>query len=264
MAIPLLQIDAFTRQPYRGNPAAVCWLTQPLPDAQMQAIAAEMNLSETAFLLADGSAWQLRWFTPACEVDLCGHATLAAAYALQEWGQAQPGETLQFQTRSGLLQAQLGEQGIALDFPLQQPQPLSVSLDLAAAIGVPVLDCRTSDLGYWLLEVESAAQLQKVQPDLAAIEQWPCQAVVVTAAGMAEDGCDFVSRFFAPRFGLAEDPVTGSAHCLLAPYWQAKLGSDRFQARQLSARGGELEVEVQGDRVILRGQAVTVLRGELV
>lgn len=263
MAIPLLQIDAFTQQPYRGNPAAVCWLQQPLPDAQMQAIAAEMNLSETAFLLADPNAWQLRWFTPACEVDLCGHATLAAAKALQDWGQAQLGETLRFQTRSGLLQAKLSDRGIELDFPLQLPQPLEAALDLAAAVGAPVIACRTSDLGYWLLELESAEQLPNLQPDQTAIAQWPCQAVVVTAAAPAGDDCDFVSRFFAPRFGIPEDPVTGSAHCLLAPYWQAKLGRDRLQAKQLSARGGELEVEVLGDRVFLRGYAVTVLRGEL-
>lgn len=263
MAIPLLQIDAFTQQPYRGNPAAVCWLTQPLPDAQLQAIAAEMNLSETAFLLADESAWQLRWFTPTCEVDLCGHATLAAAQALQEWGQAQSGETLRFQTRSGLLQAKLSDRGIELDFPVQPPQPLSETIEFAAAIGVPVLAYCTSPIGYWLLEVESVAQVRELQPDLAAIAQWPCQAVVVTAAAQEGDDGDFVSRFFAPRLGIAEDPVTGSAHCLLAPYWQTKLGRDRLQAQQLSARGGELEVEVQGDRVILRGYAVTVLQGAL-
>ncbi|WP_126147980.1 PhzF family phenazine biosynthesis protein [Synechococcus elongatus] len=263
MAIPLLQIDAFTQQPYRGNPAAVCLLTEPLPDTQLQAIAAEMNLSETAFLLTDQTAWQLRWFTPACEVDLCGHATLAAAQALQEWGRAQRGQMLRFHTRSGLLQAKLSDRGIELDFPLQPPQGLETALDLAAGIGAPVVTSRTSELGYWLLELASVEQVRTLQPDQAAITQWPCQAVVVTAAAQAGDDCDFVSRFFAPRFGIPEDPVTGSAHCLLAPYWQAKLGRDRLQARQLSARGGELEVEVVGDRVFLRGYAVTVLRGEL-
>lgn len=260
MGRPLVQVDAFTAQPYGGNPAAVCVLSEPSPDDWMQRVAQEMNLSETAFLLPEGDGYRLRWFTPTVEVDLCGHATLASAHALWSEGHLPPDQEARFYTRSGLLTAQQQGDWIELNFPADPAQSIETPEGLADALGTtPVAVVKTS-LGY-LVELDRAATVQALQPDFAVLGQFPVHGVIVTSRGEAP--YDFVSRFFAPALGIHEDPVTGSAHCALSPYWRDRLGKTSFLAYQASARGGVLQVEDRGDRVVLRGQAVTVLRGEL-
>ncbi len=262
MGLPIVQIDAFTDQPYAGNPAAVCMLLEPRPDAWMQAVAREMNLSETAFLLPTGDGYALRWFTPVAEVDLCGHATLASAHALWEQGLLAADAPAHFHTRSGLLTCTRAGAWITMDFPATPPVPATPPPDLAATLGAAPLSIWRS-LFDLLVELPDAAAVRGLQPDLTRLAQLDVRGVIVTAPGDTSD-VDFVSRFFAPQVGVPEDPVTGSAHCCLGPFWGARLGKTALVGYQASARGGVVGMDLVGERVILRGQAVTVLRGELV
>ncbi|MDP9075616.1 MAG: PhzF family phenazine biosynthesis protein [Actinomycetota bacterium] len=257
----IFQVDAFTTEPFRGNPAAVCLVDEPCDDQWMQAVGAEMNLAETAFLEPRADGFGLRWFSPTIEVDLCGHATLASAHVLWELGQAQ--DCLRFHTRSGLLTADRVDGAIQLDFPSQPAEPIEAPADLAEALGVTPRWVGRSSSDY-LVEVADAATLRAMQPDFATMAAWPVRGTIVTAAGSATAGSpDFLSRFFAPGTGIDEDQVTGSSHCCLGPFWAARLGKDTLVGYQASRRGGTVGVRVAGDRVVLAGQAVTVLRGEL-
>ncbi len=271
---PLYQVDAFTDQPFRGNPAAVCLLDRPRPDEWMQAVAAEMNLSETAFLLPEADGYRLRWFTPQTEVRLCGHATLASAHVLYETDRLPGAALARFYTRSGLLSASRREDGwIELDFPAATVQPVEPPPGLLEAFGnlAPRFVGKKPDSNSYLMEIDSAGAVAGLQVDFAALRACPVKSVIVTAqavgwqsAGRSGAAYDFVSRFFAPAIGIAEDPVTGSAHCSLATYWSQRLHQTRFTAYQASARGGALGVRLEGERVILSGQAVTVLTGQIV
>ena len=262
MPVPIYQVDAFTDTAFRGNPAAVCLLERAASAEWMQHVAAEMNLSETAFVVPRDEDFDLRWFTPAVEVDLCGHATLASAHVLWETGRLAPDATARFHTRSGLLTATRSGDLITLDFPATVPEPADAPDGLAAALGTTPVHVARSRFDY-LVEVEDEATVRSLAPDFRALGQIDVvRGIMVTAAG--SDGTDFVSRFFAPAAGVDEDPATGSAHCCLAPYWANKLGRPSLNAFQASKRGGTLRVEVRGDRVLLGGHAITVLRGELV
>jgi len=263
-------VDAFAHRPFAGNPAAVCLLSRPRDEAWMHALALELNLPMTAFVLRDGEAdqgFRLRWFGVAGESQLCGHATLATAHVLWQTAQARPAETIRFLTAGGDLYARQLEAGwIELDFPAE-PATAEARPELAAALGVEARWMGRSRL-HFLVEVESEAAVRAVRPDFdkLAAALPPARGVVVTAradAGAAAGGHDFVSRFFAPPIGIYEDAVTGSAHCSLGPYWAAKLGKTRLAALQASARGGALRVRVAGERVHLAGQAVSLLRAEL-
>ena len=262
MPLPLFYVDAFTATPFAGNPAAVCLLERAADERWMQDVAREMNLSETAFVhpVADGLG--LRWFTPAVEVDLCGHATLASAHVLWGEGHLAPGAAARFHTKSGLLTARRSGDWIDLDFPATPATPAASPAGLAEALGVAPCAVGKSRFDY-LVEVESESLVRGLAPDFAALARVEARGVIVTSR--AEGGeYDFVSRFFAPRSGVPEDPATGSSHCALAPWWSAKLGKAEMVAFQASARGGVVRVRLAGDRVRLGGQAVTVLRGELV
>jgi predicted PhzF superfamily epimerase YddE/YHI9 len=251
-------VDAFATEPFRGNPAAVCLLDGARSDGWMQSVAAEMNLAETAFIERRPDDFALRWFTPTVEVDLCGHATLASAHVLWELGDARP--RLAFATRSGVLTAERAEGGIRLDFPADPVAPVDPPPRLTAALGTrPVAVGRGRS--FYLAELADAEAVRGLRPDVGIIAGLDAGGVIVTAAGDGQ--ADFVSRFFAPAFGIDEDPVTGAAHCCLAPYWQSRLGRSRLVGYQASARGGFVGVAVDGDRVLLSGQAVTVVRGEL-
>ncbi|MBP0002543.1 MAG: PhzF family phenazine biosynthesis protein [Cyanobacteria bacterium SBC] len=258
----LLQIDAFTDRPYSGNPAAVCVLDRPAETDWMQQVAAEMNLSETAFLLPESDGFRLRWFTPTVEVDLCGHATLASAHALWELDRAKPTDTLRFHTRSGVLTATRDGDWIELDFPASPVVQVPKSIELIEALGVSPVFVGESVLKYVLMEVETEAEVRQLQPDFVKLKLFPIHGVIVTSASDSE--YDFISRFFAPMMGIDEDPVTGSAHCCLAPYWGRKLKKMQLVGYQASSRGGVVRVRRDGERVVLGGRAVTVLRGELV
>ena len=262
MTIPLFHVDAFTDQPFAGNPAAVCILTGQRPDAWMQQIGAEMNLSETAFVQRQDDGFRLRWFTPKVEVDLCGHATLASAHILWEEGHAQADETIRFHTRSGVLTASRNAGIIELDFPLIAEEPATLPAGLVEALGVQPRYVGKGRFDY-LLEVESEEALRGLAPNFRQLATLPVRGLIVTSRS-ARSEFDFVSRFFAPGAGIDEDPVTGSAHCCLAAYWRKQLHQDSFVAYQASARGGVVRVRVQGDRAILGGQAVTVSKGVLV
>ncbi len=262
----IVQVDAFADRPFAGNPAAVCVLPGPGGDpAWMQDVAGEMNLSETAFLVAEGDAYRLRWFTPTVEVDLCGHATLASAHVLWEDGLLAADATARFRTRSGLLTATRAGGWITLDFPSTPVVPAVGHEAVAAALGVPVAAGSAWASQFDVLaEVESEAVVRSIAPDFGRLAALPARGVIVTArADRPGSGYDFVSRFFAPNVGVPEDPVTGSAHCALGPFWAAKLGRSGLVGHQASARGGTVRVRVDGDRVHLGGRAVTVLRGEL-
>jgi len=258
----LLQVDAFADEPFRGNPAAVCILDRERDAAWMQNVAAEMNLAETAFLLENGEEpWSLRWFTPAVEVDLCGHATLASAHVLWQEGLLAAGATARFLTRSGLLTADRREDLIELDFPVKKSDPIEPPADLLAALGVtnPIWVGRNQF--DFLVQVDSEATVRALEPDHARLRKLDVRGAIVTAASSQYD---FVSRFFAPGSGIDEDPVTGSAHCALTPFWSERLGKTEMVGYQASPRGGVVRVRLVGDRVKLGGRAVTVLRGELV
>jgi len=258
-------VDAFTAVAFRGNPAAVCLLPGPVEEAWMRNVAAEMNLSETAFLWPLEEGFSLRWLTPTVEVDLCGHATLASAHVLFSEGLLEGWETAVFHTRSGTLTARLDGGFIELDFPEKRAEETAVPEELLPALGLIAAEVRFTGKGGgdYLIVLEDEQRVRSLRPDFAALAKLPVRGVIVS--GAAEGGeFDFVSRFFAPGSGVAEDPVTGSAHCTLAPYWAGQLGKEAFVAYQASARGGVLEVRLEGERVKLRGQAVTVLRGEIV
>jgi PhzF family phenazine biosynthesis protein len=268
MRIRISQVDAFTDRPFAGNPAAVCVLTEPAEDRWMQAVAAEMNLSETAFARKLGSSakFSLRWFTPKSEVDLCGHATLATAHVLWDERHLPSGEPALFETRSGLLTARRGPSGIELDFPAE---PINEEIEypkerdkLRAALAAPFQFAGRNRLDL-MVELQSEDDVRKLSPDVRRLERFPVRGVIVTSRSQTR-GYDFVSRFFAPRVGVDEDPVCGSAHCCLGPYWAEKLDRSFLTAHQVSCRGGVVKVRVEGTRVILIGDAVTVLRGELV
>lgn len=259
--IRITTADAFTAAPFAGNPAAVCLLPAPREDAWMQAVAREMNLAETAFLLRCGDEFGLRWFTPTVEVDLCGHATLASAHVLWEEGHLEPAAEARFHTRSGLLTARREGEWIALDFPATPPVACEPPGELARALGAPVRLVLRTPFDY-LAELESEAAVRRLAPDLGAIARLGGRGVIVTARSTTP-GFDFVSRFFAPASGVPEDPVTGSAHCALGPLWGERLGKTVLAGYQASQRGGVVRVTLTGSRVLLAGQVVTVLRAEL-
>jgi predicted PhzF superfamily epimerase YddE/YHI9 len=259
MRLPIYQVDAFTDKLFGGNPAAICPLQSWLPDATMQAIAAENNLSETAFFVRDGGEYVLRWFTPAVEVDLCGHATLASAHIVFEFLEPQR-ESVRFRTlKAGTLVVTRRAGMLVMDFPARPAAPCEAPAGLLAALGgAPreVLCARDHLVVY-----DTAAEIAALKPDLAALAKVDCWAAIVTAPG--EDEVDFVSRFFAPAQGVPEDPVTGSAHTTLVPYWAKRLTKTTLTARQLSRRGGRLHCVENGERVDIGGQAVTFLAGHM-
>lgn len=261
MGLPISQVDAFTDRPFTGNPAAVCILPAAADARWMQDIAREMNLSETAFLVRQGDGFDLRWFTPAVEIDLCGHATLASAHVLWSDGLLPQAAQARFHTRSGLLTADRRGEWIELDFPATGAEAATSPPGLNAALGITPRFVGRSRFDY-LLEVDGEDVVRGCKPDFGALARVEARGVIVTSRAAASS-YDFVSRFFAPRSGVDEDPVTGSAHCALAPYWSAKLGRPELVGYQASARGGTVRVRLRGDRVILGGQAVTVLRGDL-
>jgi PhzF family phenazine biosynthesis protein len=262
MNAPLIQVDAFTNTAFAGNPAAVCLLIGPADAGWMQNVAREMNLSETAFLHPDGKTYHLRWFTPTVEVDLCGHATLASAHVLWETKRVAPGVRIEFLTRSGLLTAERAGQWIELDFPAKQVEPVTPPPDVLGALGAAARYVGRNQFDY-LVEVDAETTVRGLAPDFARLATLPVRGVIVTSRSSHPEW-DFVSRFFAPGSGIAEDPVTGSAHCALGPFWMDRLGKRELVGYQASARGGVVRVRVVADRVRLGGQAITVLRGELV
>jgi len=261
MPVRIVQVDAFTSRPFAGNPAGVCVLPHAPAETWMRDVAREMNLSETAFLVPQDGGYNLRWFTPAVEVDFCGHATLASAHVLWEDGHLPAGAQARFHSRSGLLLADRRGDWIALDFPATITIPAEPPPHLLEALGVTASYVGKNKFDY-LVEVESEERLRALTPDFTALRRLPVRGIIVTARSASAE-YDFLSRFFAPGSGVDEDPVTGSAHCALGPYWSQRLGKREFTAYQASARGGVVHVRLQGDRAILGGQAVTVLRGEL-
>jgi PhzF family phenazine biosynthesis protein len=261
MDLHIYQVDAFTKQLFTGNPAAVVPLAEWLDDALMQRIAAENNLAETAFFVPlddSGTRWHIRWFTPAVEVPLCGHATLASAavicrhFSPASW-------PIDLESASGLLTVDVDDDAFILDFPANEAQPADIPEDLAGALGVEVGECFHVD-GFYLLTVEDEAAVQAISPDFSQIASMTVDSVIVTAPG---DNVDFVSRFFAPGIGINEDPVTGAAHCVLMPYWARRLNKKLLQARQISGRGGDVGCELRDDRVLLRGHATFYLDGNI-
>ena len=257
MKIPYYEVSAFTSNPFGGNPAGVCPLAAWLPDATLQQIAANNNLSETAFVVPQGTDFDLRWFTPTTEVDLCGHATLAAAFVLfQQRGTSRP--EIRFHSRSGALTVVQEGESLALDFPSRPASPCAAPAELLRGLGAtPATVLKSRD---YLAVFASAGAVRALQPDFATLGKLDCLGIIATAPG---EDCDFVSRFFAPAGGVDEDPVTGSAHCTLIPYWAERLGKAKLFARQVSPRGGELQCELAGDRVRIAGKAVLYLCGEI-
>jgi PhzF family phenazine biosynthesis protein len=272
MSVPLFTVDAFTSERFRGNPAAVCLLDRPVSATWMQSVAAEMNLAETAFVLPADGAFALRWFTPTTEVPLCGHATLASAHVLWETGRLHANAPARFNTASGGLECRRladstrHEAGIEMDFPAEHPEPPVATVtpvrldDALRGTALEIARGRT----HYLVELADEATVRALRPDLAMLAGLDANGVIVTAAS-DDERFDFVSRYFAPRVGIPEDPVTGAAHCMLAPWWARRLGKAELVGHQVSRRGGVVRVRVdaEGDRVRLGGQAVTVVRGEL-
>ncbi|MBN2325619.1 MAG: PhzF family phenazine biosynthesis protein [Candidatus Omnitrophica bacterium] len=256
----LFQVDAFTDKPFHGNPAAVCVLSEPREEAWMQNVAMEMNLSETAFIIPRQDGFTLRWFTPACEVDLCGHATLAGAHILWETGRLPQEREARFYAKSGILTAKRSEEGIEMDFPAEPAAPADCPLVLAEALGFSSgeIECFKNRMDY-LLALESEEALRRLQPDFTRLAQVDMRGVIATSPSSAVE-YDFVSRFFAPGVGVNEDPVTGSAHCCLAPFWGERFRKDSLTGYQASKRGGAVRVQCKGDRVLVTGRAVTVMR----
>lgn len=262
LSIRIVTVDAFTDRPFTGNPAAVCVLPRPQPEEWLQHVAREMNLSETAFLLPRDGAFQLRWLTPAVEVDLCGHATVASAHVLWEEGHLPPGAQARFHTRSGLLTADRRGDWIELDFPANPAVDVVPPPTLLAALGLSAARTVAKNAYDYLIEIDSERQLRALAPDHARLRQLPVRGVAVTSPSDTA-GFDFVSRFFAPGSGIDEDPVTGSAHTALGPFWGPRLGKTEMIAHQASPRGGVVKVRLNGDRVVLGGQAVTVMQAAL-
>ena len=258
----VIQVDAFTDKPFAGNPAAVCVSQTSLDDALMQQIAAEMNLSETAFLypLEGEGNYSLRWFTPTAEIDLCGHATLASAHVLWSEGHLTAG-TARFQTKSGELSVEQQDGRLRMNFPVQPVESAPVSPAVVGAMNhADIVHCARNKVNV-LVELRSHKAVTSITPDFAKLKKLSCRGLIVTSTG--PDPYDFVSRYFVPSMGIPEDPVTGSSHCSLGPYWRTKLGKDKMVAYQASARGGELHIECTPESVFISGQAVTVMRGEL-
>ncbi len=261
MAIRFQHVDAFTDRPFAGNPAGVCLLTEQASAEWMQQAATEVGLSETAFVQRrDDGDFDLRWFTPTVEVELCGHATLATAHSLWELDELPASGLARFHTRSGLLGATRHGEWIELDFPASATRPVTPPDGLIKALGIQAVFVGKTRFDF-LVEADSETSVRSAAPDFHALRGLGLRGVMITARSGSREA-DFVSRFFAPGVGIDEDPVTGSAHCALAPYWRAKLGRDDLIGRQVSARGGIVRCRVTGDRVILGGQAVTVVRGE--
>lgn len=259
--IPIYQVDIATTEPFGGNPAAVCLLDEPKPDNWMRLLAREMNLSETAFLLPEGEGYRLRWFTPKVEVALCGHATLASAHILFETGRLAPEQIARFYTLSGLLTAQKCEDFIEINLPSRPVQSTQAPKGLVEALcAQPMFVGKNVD--DYLVELDSDERVRTLQPDISAIGRLPARGVIVTARS-ATEGFDFISRFFAPAVGVPEDPVTGSAHTCLTPYWREKLGKNDMVGYQASERGGVLRVVQRGDRVCISAQSITIFAGEL-
>ncbi|HEY8694196.1 MAG TPA: PhzF family phenazine biosynthesis protein [Chloroflexota bacterium] len=261
MSIPLYQVDAFSDRPFAGSPAAVCLLDRPADEAWMQALGAEMNLSETAFLHAENDGFRLRWFTPTVEVALCGHATLASAHILWETGRLPAGATARFYTQSGLLTARRDGEWIDLDFPAVACEPAEAPSGLLEALGVKAVAVFRAGPDY-VVELGSEAEVRAATPDLARLSAVSARGIAITAPASLP-GYDIASRFFAPAAGIPEDPVTGSLHCALAPLWSARLAKPELTAYQASARGGTLRLRLAGDRVLISGQAVTIFRADL-
>jgi PhzF family phenazine biosynthesis protein len=260
---PIYLVDAFATEPFAGNPAGVCPLEKEMPSAWMQSVAGEMNQAETAFLVPNEDGHLLRWFTPTTEVELCGHATLASAHILWSTGRLPIESQCRFETLSGTLPAcQIGGGRIELDFPVEEAVEIDSPPDLCTALGIgsEPIAIGQNRMDY-LIEIETEHELRSLRPDMGLLAAFPTRGAIVTCRSL--DGYDFVSRYFAPAFGVPEDAVTGSAHCCLGPYWASKLGKNSLRAFQASKRGGSLEVEVAGDRVMLRGHAVTTLEGAL-
>ena len=261
----LYRINAFATEPFRGNPAAVVFLNASKPDSWFQGMAAEMNLPETAFLLPEGEDYRLRWFTPTVEVPLCGHATLASAHAIWTSGLRAFADGIRFRTLSGVLTARFRDEWIELDFPAEPPKSASLPVGLLEALGIneaPVATARNR-LGY-VVELAHEETVRALKPDFPRLEKLGDSDTMVTARSTRDPEVDFVSRFFAPSLGIPEDPVTGAAHCCLGPYWKFKLGGrDELVGYQASARGGEVRVRMQDDRVFLSGKAITLFAGTL-
>jgi PhzF family phenazine biosynthesis protein len=254
-------VDAFTSKPFAGNPAAVCILQEPRDATWMQDVACEMNTSETAFLVRQSDGYDLRWFTPVVEVELCGHATLASAHVLWEEGYLRSEQQARFHTLSGLLTAERKGEWIEMDFPSTPEQPAQSPPGLAEVLGASPKYVGKNQFDYFV-ELDSEDVVRNLRPNFSMIEKLPARGVIVTAKSSSSE-YDFMSRFFGPQSGVAEDPVTGSAHCCLGPYWAKKLKKTELVGYQASARGGVVRVRLGGDRVHLQGQAVIVLRGEL-
>lgn len=262
-SVPIYQVDAFTSKAFAGNPAGVILLPQTASAVWMQQMAQEMNLSETAFLTQrqDADGFDLRWFTPTAEVDLCGHATLASAHVLWEAGLLESHQPALFHTRSGLLSCSLQDGWITMDFPATPEQSIAPPEGLAQALGIMPRYIGASQFDY-LVEVDSETTVRALRPDFIRLAKLPVRGVIVTSRASTQEA-DFVSRFFAPQVGVNEDPVTGSAHACLAPYWSRKLGKDSMVGLQVSARSGVVKVQLRGHRVLLSGEAVTIFRGQM-
>jgi len=261
MGLKVYQVDAFTERPFAGNPAGVCTLSEKPSDVWMQNVAREMNLSETAFLQKQEDGYGLRWFTPVAEVDLCGHATLASAHVLWETEQLRPTEQARFHTRSGLLTADRKDEWIELNFPALPDRKTAIPAGLSRALGAKPKYLGKNRMDY-VAELDSEKTVRKIKPNFSLLAALPIRGLIVTARATTEP-YDFVSRFFAPRVGITEDPVTGSSFCCLGPYWQKRLGKSEMLAYQASTRGGVVRVRAADRRVFIGGKAVTVLRGEL-
>ena len=257
MELTLYQIDAFTDQVFKGNPAAVCPLEDWLTDTDLQAIAEENNLSETAFYVPAAAGFELRWFTPRAEVDLCGHATLATAFVIFNFSNY-AAETVKFETKSGQLAVTKNDDWLVMDFPSQTGKPCATPPRLIEGLGKPPVEVLSSE--DYMAVFENEGDVTALKPNFDALSKLDLRGVMATAKG---NDVDFVSRFFAPRYGINEDPVTGSAHCALTPYWSGKLNKTRLSARQISKRSGYIECELKGDRVLLSGKAVKYMEGKI-
>ena len=262
MSCPIYIVDAFTDKAFKGNPAAVCLPKEDVDSSWMQNVAAEMNLSETAFLRKSIKGFNIRWFTPEVEVDICGHATLASAHVLWESSFLEKGEKAIFNSKSGILTAEKKNKEIELNFPSMPIKDISGTEKLQEVLGTNVI-YEGKAKGYYIFEVESEKMVKNLKPNFSALEKITDCGVIVTS-NSTSDEFDFVSRFFAPAYGINEDPVTGSAHCVLGPHWREKLNKKSMRAFQASERGGVLRIRVEDERVYIAGKAVTVLKGELV
>jgi PhzF family phenazine biosynthesis protein len=261
VSIPVYIVDAFAERAFQGNPAAVCPLTEPADVDWMQRVAGEMNLSETAFIVPQGDDFNLRWFTPRVEVELCGHATLASAHLMWEQNLAPRDEPIRFQTRSGLLTCRRAGERIELDFPAEPPHPVPSMPELTAALGAEPLSVGRNRFDV-IAEFATEADVRALRPDFGLLGRIRARGIIVTAPS-ADRQFDLVSRFFAPAVGVDEDPVRGSAHCCLGPFWGARLNKTELLAHQISARGGIVGIRLAGARVVLSGKAVTVVAGQL-